>query len=241
MKCISLFAGVVVYVMFIGTAIHSQEAWVGRISASSNGVRHSIPNPNNKLSIVSLALNASVATELGLTEQQTEVIRKIFIENRGYLNGGILVYDGKDIIPTPDVTKAMLESRRLKNEQILNEALTPPQWVRLKQIAYQIEVARVGLGAAFTSGLLSYEVRVHENQKAALNERARKIEAKMQSAIAKIIADSHTEMIRELSTEQQTRAHDALGETFFFRDEGYINPWSKWLEADKPTTKPQGN
>lgn len=75
------------------------------------------------------------------------------------------------------------------------------------------------MGQAITSGRLANDAGVTENQKANLQLKAARAEAKLAATIKKAIAEAQAEVLSELSTEQRQKAEELLGEPYFFRDE----------------------
>ena len=119
----------------------------------------------------------------------------------------------------PELASAASRGLVEKNKQLVDELLTPAQWKRLRQIAFQVEIARIGLGKALTEGRFSPEVGIHENQKTHIVEKAEEIEARTAETISRLLANAQRELLSELAPEQRAKAVDAMGEPFFFRDE----------------------
>lgn len=183
----------------------------------------SIPDPESLLQIAAFAANPTVAEELKLTKDQLRAIKSMLKQANGAL--AVVLYEPTT---TPDgnkpssleISQAIRETRR-KREKDLEEILRPDQRMRLKEIAYQIEVYRVGIGAAITEGRLAEDVGVTENQKTALRKKCNAIEERVQKEISEILLKAQEELLRELSAEQREKAKSLLGHPFYFRDDDY--------------------
>ncbi|MCF7961131.1 MAG: hypothetical protein K9M08_10335 [Pirellula sp.] len=172
----------------------------------------------SKWSLASLAANSAVAKEVGLSEKQRLELRKLLREMRRSLPWiSVRASVGQELQNPEDVT-LRIDSQNAKNAQLLDSILTPLQWERLKQVAFQIEVASLGFGEALTNGLLGAEVGIADSQKASIREKAKRIEDNLSIAIEKLFFDASGEMFRELTTEQQQRARTAVGSAFYVRD-----------------------
>lgn len=178
-----------------------------------------IPNPDNPLSIAVLAVNPTVAAELNLEGKQLKALKSLFREGHGSLE--VVTYESKDGEVVLDAKgralhyQETLQARR----NAIEEVLTPEDLKRLRQAAFQIEIARSGFGVAITSGALSENVGVSDNQKSHLREKANQIEAKLQGKIAKLLVEAQEEMVNELPAEQREKAKECLGNPFFYRED----------------------
>ncbi|MFO1064503.1 MAG: hypothetical protein U0892_11625 [Pirellulales bacterium] len=183
----------------------------------------SIPNPNNPLSIAVLATNPTIAQELALKPEQSKALRQLMKDSDGTPSVVRYIYElgpGQKPLSGTEVDKIMKETREQRQKKY-DEIMTPEQSQRLKQIAYQVEVYRVGLGNAITNGKLAEDVGISQNQKAALLEKAQRIEERTRNAIELVLQQAQEEMLKELSAQQRNRAVDLLGKPFYFRDDEY--------------------
>ncbi len=186
----------------------------GTIRQETHG-GYAIPDPYNQLSLASLLRNQSIVNELGVTEEGKIKLKEAFLKNRGSFSATVLENAGHLSIEEIHVLrqKALDESKLF-----LDEILAPPQWERLKQLAFQTEVAKVGMGKALTEGQLGKAVGVYENQVSHINERAADIEGRTVRAITQLLVEAQAELIAELSTEQQAKAKDCMGKAFLYRE-----------------------
>jgi len=178
--------------------------------------RASIPDPGNKLSLVSLISNPYVARELGLNTDVTRLLKQAEHENGGPLSINVTT---SEVLLTLDELSSIHLANQLKWTKLCDEALNPAQWSRLRQLAFRIEVYRVGFGQALTAGRLGADVGVFENQKTRLSQRATQTERDLKQAIVEALAVAQESVLSELSSEQQMVCKERLGAPFLFRVE----------------------
>jgi len=142
--------------------------------------RASIPDPDDKFSLVSLVSNPYVAKELGLNLLVADILKQAERENGGPLSIGV-IHSEKMLTQSERAT--IYAAKQLKWTELCDEALTPSQWIRLRELAYQIEVYRVGFDVALTAGRLGSDVGIFENQKSRLSQKASQIEKELRQAI----------------------------------------------------------
>ena len=97
--------------------------------------------------------------------------------------------------------------------------MSPNQWTRLREIAYQIEIARVGIAHALTVGRLSRDVGIYENQKTHLREKVWQIEKTTLELLANIQADEQAAFLKLLSPGLMAKVKSTLGRPFNFRED----------------------
>jgi hypothetical protein len=209
-------AVVVLFVaIYIATPSRSQEKTGGAsakarvISETSGG--DSIPDVNNVLSLVTLLRQPQIAKAAGVNPEIIQRISKELSDK----DGSFAVQISKGIPQTRDELeklRSQLAKERNSREEWLDELLTPAQWKRLRELAYQTEIARVGWGEALTKGRLGRDAGVTENQHTALRNRVGKIEAETQQKILQLLAESQEKILAELSTEQRSKAKTLLGD-----------------------------
>ncbi len=66
------------------------------------------------------------------------------------------------------ISELVAESRKA-SEAAIEEILLPEQLSRVRQLAYQVEIAQLGLGEGAHIGTVGKEIDVHEDQKATPN------------------------------------------------------------------------
>jgi GGDEF domain-containing protein len=181
-------------------------------------------DPFNRSQLFNLLSNESVRLELGLTEDQfkgSETIKKASQKRLSSLvreqlkeassNGGAIRLGGESF-------RQLLQQNRVEAEEALEEILLPEQLNRLRQIAYQVDIAQTGLGEALTQGRLGEEIGVHEDQKQNLMDRAAKIEEETRQAILAIRAKARAKLFAELTPEQRKQALERLGDYFQYEE-----------------------
>lgn len=171
-------------------------------------------DPNNRSQLFDLLSNGSIRRELKLTDPQLEGVRSIMRESskrmQEYVRAAMAAGDGKINL---DIGQLMKE-KRAEAELAIEEILLPEQLGRLRQLAYQIEVATDGLGESLVNGRLGRDVGVYEDQKQHLTDRAEVIEAELRVAIAKAHAAARAKLFAELTPDQRKQADALLGEYF---------------------------
>ncbi len=202
----------------------------GIISLFEASGGYTIPDPNRLTSVVSLAKNESVMDFLGLSESQRSSLLDYFEKNGGTLSG-VVNMPGSGEAKTQAMLDAQFAAVQAERIAAIEEILQPDQIARLKQVAYQTEVTRIGLGEALTSGRLGHDVGVHENQFTNIVDKAKKAEARAAAAIAKIRQQAQDEVLQELTAEQRTKAGELLGPAFYFRDDAFKGFFRPILKA----------
>lgn len=219
--------GLVIGTVFGGVTPGS-ETWGGYV----------IPDVNNRLSLASLLYNRSVAGSLGVSAEGSKLIDEYIARNGGSFNLKVLVPQG-NIPPTPAELHAETVAHRVKSQTFLDELISPEQWSRLRQVAYQVEVGRMGLVDALTQGRLGTDSGVHGQQTDAIRRKTENAEAKAKAEIVRILTKMQNEVIAELTPDQQKSAQDLLGEPFAFKEDlisshragGGIKPGSEGEEG----------
>lgn len=175
-------------------------------------------DPNNRSALFNLLSNESVRRELQLKEDQYAGVQKVLQESQKRVGEAIRanMAAGKGNLGT-GLSELMAESRKAA-ENAIEEILLPEQLTRVRQLAYQVEIAQLGLGESLTSGRLGKEIDVHEDQKQHLTDKATAIEAETRLAIAKIRAAAREKLLAELAPEQRKKAQELLGSHFEYEE-----------------------
>ena len=180
-------------------------------------------DPNNRSQLFNLLTNESVKRELQLTDEQFTGAKKIMDESRKRL--GRMVTEqlqnrepGSPIRLGGNAVRDLMEEGREQAEAAIEEILLPEQLDRVRQLAYQVEIAQEGLGVSLTEGRLGKEIGVHDGQKQNLLDRAKKIEAEAQQAIIAIRAKARAKLFQELTPDQRKDAEKLLGKYFLYEE-----------------------
>lgn len=177
-----------------------------------------IPNVDNKLSLASLLYNRTVAESLGVNVEGRKLIHEYLANNGGSFKSKVVISQG-NIPKTREQIHAETVAHRLQSEKFLDEIVSPSQWGRLRQMAYQVEVARMGLASALTQGRLGSDSGVHGQQTDTIRRTAEDAEARAKAEIVRILAEMQQEVLAELTPDQQQAAQKLLGEPFVFKED----------------------
>ncbi len=182
-------------------------------------------DPNDRSQLFNLLSNPSVRQELKLTDEQSAGVQQIveastkrsreliarMLAEQSQQGGNAIRLGGADF-------RALRDEAAAQAETAIEEILLPEQMKRIRQLAYQIEVAQQGLGEALLNGRLGAEIEVHENQKQHLSDKAAEIEADARAAIANIKARARGKLLAELTPDQRQAAEERLGDYFDYEE-----------------------
>lgn len=177
----------------------------------------SIPDPSDDLLLASFARNRSIEREFGLGKERQTELEKLLTDSGGDLRV-VTFYNLPMDLPDREA-RTLLALRLIENQRRLNEIISPQELDRLRQLAYQVEIARVGLSNALVSGFLGLHSGVEQYQKPALTIRGEQIEAKAEIASKKVVAAAWLELFQELSPLQRGCVERLVGKEFDFIDE----------------------
>ncbi len=155
--------------------------------------------------------------ELKLDDQAQKAIQQLLTENNGDLVN-VTFYGGTGM-PKLGNIKAKAAMIRQANEAKYDDIINPIEQDRLRQLVYQIELARVGPAEALLAGFLGRDVGVEVYQKAALRIIADAAESRAKILIKKIVSTAREEVLSELSAAQREQAKSVLGSDFEFVDD----------------------
>lgn len=214
MVCFWVVLGVIAYGQPPGSMLFPTAS----VSVTAEGQIVMHPNPESRTALFSLLPDRQVQAEIGLSEEQADTMNELLgaaadVQKRFFAD----VRAGK-IKPSQAKLKAMIAERRGTLEDAIEELLLPDQLARLRQIAYRIEVARIGLGRALTIGNLSRQVEVHEGQKFSLEEKVSKLESEALRKVEEIMAKLEDDILDQLTPEQRHTAREALGDRFAYKE-----------------------
>ena len=146
-------------------------------------------DPNDLRQLCSLLLaEESIAEAVGVGPEEIEVIRKLLRPNT--------------------------DESQFKNA--FHELLTADQIKRLKQIAFQVEIARLGPVLSIAFGHYGREIGITEEQKSEFLKVAFELEKKLEADILQARLRTHEKILHELSTEQRKKANALLGKYFHY-------------------------
>ncbi|MEZ6137258.1 MAG: hypothetical protein R3C53_20405 [Pirellulaceae bacterium] len=202
-------------------------------------------DPNSGSQLFKLMANESVQKELKLTDEQRVGTMKIMDESRKRMseflkkrlsersaNGSAsFSLDG-------NAMREVMAQSQAEAEAAIEEILLPEQFERIKQLAFQIEVAQIGLGESLTNGRLGTEIDVHDDQKQHLTDRAMAIEAEARAAIAQIRSAAQAKLLAELTPDQRKAAEERLGKYFAYEEPSFALQMRKQLQAAQAKAAP---
>lgn len=178
-------------------------------------------DPNNRSALFNLLSNESVRRELQLNAAQSESVQKIQQDGQKRMSEVVRASIASGS-PNPVANlRELMEENRKASEAAIEEILLPEQLTRVRQLAYQVEIAQLGLGESLISGRLGKEIDVHEDQKQHLTDKAAAIEAETRLAIAKIRAAARDKLLAELAPEQRKKAESLLGPHFDYEEPSF--------------------
>ncbi len=177
----------------------------------------SIPNPTSDLDISDFLSNKSVVKELRLTDRAVEELRDLKKASGGSLSAPRMKFDRQPSEDDVTMFAAFMTAKLTENERRVREILDPSQLARLRQLVYQIEIARVGLQEALLNGHLGIAVGIKDYQKPALKIRAETIEKNRAKVMSEIQQMAISEISANLTAQQLIDLKSILGKDFVIR------------------------
>jgi hypothetical protein len=171
-----------------------------------------IPNPDSKKALLSLLNNRSVATELGLTGERQELLRHAKKRLSQYSNeaGAIAIQ-----LQINQEEKSKLDS---EVESAVVNLFSEEEWQRLRQVAFQVEIAKIGIAKALLGGRLGKQIEIEKAQRDSI-AKSEAGEIKLLETIGKVRQVANKKMLKELPALQRERAEKILGKDFQFVEE----------------------
>ena len=206
-------------------------------------------NPADPSGMIQLMQMEAIRNELKLDQAQLDGLRNLqqrssklmqeaissmklseMMQKRGE-NGGSLQINTADFA---DKIKAAREEVTALNNQAVEEILLPEQMERIRQIAYQVEISKLGLGPALTRGKLGTELKVRPEQKPDLIRLAKQIDEETAAEILELKRKARERLLASLDSEQAEKAEELLGD-FFDYSPPTLDDFSKQFQrAAKP-------
>ena len=192
-------------------------------------------NPNDKSQLFNLLKNKSIQRELQISDEQIRGATDIMQgaqERMQTIVQGMLANRRPDggLNIDRDSIKLIAEENSAEAREAIEEILKPAQLRRLRQLAYQIEIDRDGLGASLVKGRLGREIGVYEGQKEQILDRAEQIEEQLKLEIAALKAEARAALLAELSPEQREAAEELLGEYFAYEEPTFAQSLRERIE-----------
>ena len=153
-----------------------------------------VPDPESFFDSCVLLVNREIVDELGISEEKLAYVVR--------------------------TRKARHGEKESANDSKLSDLFASSQKERLKQIVYQLEMARRGLGSALAKGFLGRAIGVSESQRPVLIEKATIIDSKSKEVLSKLEDETRKKLMGKLSSAQIQAVTNLLGKPFR-RDEKY--------------------
>ncbi|MEQ1825718.1 MAG: hypothetical protein ABL921_07215 [Pirellula sp.] len=186
------------------------------IVISHSGLGRSIPSPDSAENLLILLRNKAIASELNLDSEQKKSVEHLLRVSGGSVS---TISISRPPGATSAEIKALIASTRARNRLMFQDLLDPRQEDRLIQLAYHVEIARIGIGNALTNGYLGDNAGVEQYQKPALMTIADAIEKESLKQYKYVITEARERVWSVLDRDQATRARGCVGEVFLFIDE----------------------
>ncbi|MEO8269443.1 MAG: hypothetical protein ABI557_06985 [Aureliella sp.] len=183
----------------------------GIVPGTEKSGGYEIPDVENKLSLASLLFNRSVVESLGLSDDGVRRINDFRGENGASFNTKVYVPPRNGRIIGEDV-HTVTKAHRVKSKKFLGELISSEQWIRLRQIAYQVEVGRIGLANALIRGRLGADTGIRGQQLDSIRKKSEEAEARAKADIEKIHPQILEEALAALTPEQRKKAEQLVHE-----------------------------
>lgn len=167
-----------------------------------------------------LLQNEGVRKELGIVDEQVEKLQAIAEKQREQM--GTLFQGLRDL--SREERDAKMEELREKMQKATEDMkkevdtiLLPNQVKRLEQIARQMRSRMAGGGGVANIDTLATELKLSDDQKEKLRQKAQEVEKKLREKTAKLRQEAEDELLSVLSPEQRTQWKEMIGESFEFQ------------------------
>lgn len=169
-----------------------------------------------------LLQNDDVREELGLVDDQVEklqAIRDKMREDAQAMFAGIRDLNEDERRAKFEEMRPKMEERQKEVQREMEQVLLPHQVKRLKQIGRQLRTRQGGGGV--NPDTLADELKLTDEQKDRLREKAQEIEKKLRDKIAKIRKEAEDDLLSVLTPEQRAEWRDMVGEPFEMQFRGF--------------------
>lgn len=178
---------------------------------------------NSPLSIIN---DANVVAELELVDDQVEQLSELQDEMRNVFRDS---FSGmRDRFREKDVDReALMEEIREKIQtemdgvsEGLNEILLPHQVTRLKELSLQAEVKRGGTQGLLSNPKVKEQLGLTDQQITSIQEKAESVKVDLEKKIEALRESAREEVLSVLTSEQQSKIKEMLGDSFEFEQRG---------------------
>lgn len=167
-----------------------------------------------------LLLNDDIREELGLVDDQVEKLRAISDKQReemrtmfqGAFGGGQGGGTEEDRQKRFEEMRTKLQDRMTEIQKDVDGILLPHQSKRIKQIGRQMRLR--GMNGTMNNDVLAEELKLTEEQKEKLREKAVDVQKKLNEKLTKLRKEAEDDLLSVLSVEQRVEYKELVGEPF---------------------------
>ena len=201
------------------------------VAAGSSEVAAQRGGPSGMMgnSAMSLLNDAKVAEELELDEEQVDALDELQGDMRNVFRDTFGGMRERFRDPNVDRDELMAEIRetiktKMKTvDEKLEGVLMPHQMSRLSELTYQMEVKRGGTQGLLNNSKVKEKLGLTDEQIEKVKEKAEEVKKKLEETILQARADAQDEILSVLSSDQQAKIKEMIGESFTF---GERRGWS---------------
>ena len=172
----------------------------------------------------SMLSDPSVRKELELVDEQMDRIREVNKDFGQKIRDslGDLSKDGFDPAHADRLKETIGEIQRQKQEEI-DKLLLPHQLDRLKQVALQMQMKSRGTAGALSSDKVAEALGLTDEQIDKLKARSKELKKEIAEKTKKLKGDAKNELIGMLSSEQQQKLKEMMGDEFTSNKDDWQN------------------
>lgn len=175
--------------------------------------------------LTGVLMREDVQKELEMVPDQVDDIRKLLEgrrERMGEMFSGLR--DIEDREERGRKFREIMEKAQAEQEKEVGKILLPHQLKRAKQLAFQQRL-RGGAGRALTGGgSLAEELGITEAQQEKLRAANEKLQNELRQKIAELQKEAQEELLKVLTSQQQAKFKDLVGEPFDFQPMQFGGP-----------------
>lgn len=198
----------------------------------------SLPNPTNRRYLLDLLSLPHIQSEIGFSKEKIAVLRSIILEVDK--NRNAILRAQPHGIPLEPATKLLLEAHKRQATSDMEALLTDAQFSRLQELAYQIEVAVMGLPKALEVGFLGKSIEITKDQKELIARETPAIFAAKEEESRKINESLEEQVFAELSPEQRSKLKTAIGKYFEYKVRPGVEAAMEWHSQQEQLKKDDG-
>ncbi len=169
----------------------------------------------------SLLNNPSVQKDLLLVDDQLEQIQEInkeFAKKIKEQLGEIKDEQGNFSFNPGANLGELIRDLKQQQQQEIEKILLPNQQQRLKQVARQMKMKRLGTSRLLTEQLAE-ELDLSEQQQERIRTRAKELQEEMNRKVAELRENAWQQLIQELSSGQRRKLEELIGDDLVISDE----------------------